>query len=65
MVTPKTEFEVNRTLEGNPKSKKARAYKAPKQGVRQSEFPVSEHGMNQESEQNKYSRPPKGARKHQ
>lgn len=35
-----------------------------KRAARQSEFPVSEHGMNQESSQNKHNHPPKGAPKH-
>ncbi|MBW8708888.1 MAG: hypothetical protein JF627_06430 [Alphaproteobacteria bacterium] len=32
--------------------------------ARQSEFAVSEHGMNQESEHNKHNHAPKGAPKH-
>ena len=32
--------------------------------ARESEFPVSQHGMNQESDQAKHNRPPKGAPKH-
>jgi hypothetical protein len=38
--------------------------KRAKREARQSEFPVSEHGMNQESSQNKHNHPPKGAPKH-
>jgi hypothetical protein len=33
--------------------------------VRKSELPVSRHGMNQESDQAKHNRPPKGAPKHE
>ena len=33
-------------------------------GARQSEFAVSQHGMNQESDHNKHNRPAKGAPKH-
>jgi hypothetical protein len=36
----------------------------PDASARQSEFAVSQHGMNQESEHNKHNRPPKGAPKH-
>jgi hypothetical protein len=36
----------------------------PDPSVRQSEFSVSQHGMNQESEHNKHNRAPKGASKH-
>jgi hypothetical protein len=36
----------------------------PDESARQSEFAVSEHGMNQESEHNKHNHPPKGAPKH-
>jgi hypothetical protein len=36
----------------------------PKRAKRRSEFSVSEHGMNQESEHNKHNRPAKGAKKH-
>jgi hypothetical protein len=36
----------------------------PKRDIRQSEFPVSHQGMNQESEHNKHNHPKKGARKH-
>lgn len=32
--------------------------------ARHSEMPVSEHGMNQESDQNKHNQPAKGAPKH-
>ena len=32
--------------------------------ARESEFPVSRQGMNQESDQNKHNHPPKGAPKH-
>ena len=32
-------------------------------GARQSEFPVSEHGMNQESDQAKHNRPFEGAKR--
>jgi hypothetical protein len=37
---------------------------SPDKSARQSEFAVSEHGMNQESEHNKHNHPPKGAPKH-
>ena len=37
---------------------------APDRAARQSEMPVSLHGMNQESGQNKHNRPAKGASKH-
>jgi hypothetical protein len=33
-------------------------------GARQSEFPVSRQGMNQESEHNKHNHPEQGAPKH-
>jgi hypothetical protein len=36
----------------------------PDRAARQSEMPVSRHGMNQESDQAKHNRPPKGAPKH-
>lgn len=36
----------------------------PDRAARQSEMPVSRHGMNQESSQNKHNRPDKGAPKH-
>jgi len=36
----------------------------PKRAARDSEFPVSARGMNQESEHNKHNREPKGAPKH-
>ena len=36
----------------------------PDASARQSEFTVSQHGMNQESEHNKHNRAPKGASKH-
>ena len=36
----------------------------PLRGLRQSEFPVSQHGMNQESEHNKHNNAHKGAAKH-
>ena len=45
---------------GNPQSGIAK----PNASARQSEFAVSQHGMNQESEHNKHNRPPKGAPKH-
>lgn len=32
--------------------------------ARHSDLPVSQHGMNQESDQAKHNRPPKGAPKH-
>ena len=38
--------------------------KHARRDARQSEFPVSERGMNQESDQNKHNNPPKGAPKH-
>ena len=37
---------------------------APDRAARESEFPVSERGMNQESEHNKHNHPAKGAAKH-
>jgi hypothetical protein len=45
----------------NPDKLKVRAADA---AARQSEFAVSEHGMNQESEHNKHNHPAKGAGKH-
>lgn len=36
----------------------------PNRSARESEFSVSRHGMNQESDQAKHNRPPKGAPKH-
>ena len=36
----------------------------PNPAVRQSDLPVSMHGMHQESSQNKHNRPAKGAPKH-
>ena len=45
----------------NPESLKLRTADA---SARQSEFEVSEHGMNQESEHNKHNHPAKGAPKH-
>ena len=36
----------------------------PKREARDSEFPVSARGMNQESSHNKHNREPKGAPKH-
>jgi hypothetical protein len=36
----------------------------PRRDARDSEFPVSSHGMNQESSHNKHNRQPKGAPKH-
>ena len=36
----------------------------PDRAARQSEMPVSQHGMNQESSQNKHNRPAQGASKH-
>ena len=36
----------------------------PDRAARQSEMPISRHGMNQESSQNKHNRPAKGAPKH-
>jgi hypothetical protein len=53
--------ERNRQLDEKPAAPKPRA---ADRAARQSEFPVSEHGMNQESEHNKHNRPAKGAPKH-
>lgn len=50
--------ERNRQLDG------AGSEHRPKRSARQSEMPVSQHGMNQESSQNKHNHPPKGAPKH-
>jgi len=36
----------------------------PDRSARESEFPVSQRGMNQESDQNKHNHPAKGASKH-
>lgn len=52
--------ERNRQLD-QPAAEKPHA---PDRTARQSEFPVSGHGMNQESEHNKHNRPAKGAAKH-
>jgi hypothetical protein len=38
--------------------------RSPDKSVRQSEFAVSGHGMNQESQHNKHNHSPKGAPKH-
>lgn len=38
--------------------------RTPDKSARQSEFAVSEHGMNQESDHNKHNHAPKGASKH-
>jgi hypothetical protein len=52
--------ERNRQLDGAGGEQPHRA----KRAARQSEMPVSRHGMNQESSQNKHNRPAKGASKH-
>jgi len=46
-----------------PQSAQERPH-TPNRAVRQSEMPVSQHGMNQESNQSKHNRPAKGAPKH-
>jgi len=55
---------VERKSSSAPDADSVRQAHQPKAGVRESEFPVSAHGMNQESAHNKHNRQPKGARKH-
>ena len=68
MQGPKTHEQFTRNLERKPdvdegdSTAKAK-HPAPGKG-RQSEFPVSRQGMNQESEHNKHNHPAKGAPKH-
>ena len=62
----KSDEQFHRTLERKPGIDSPPPRPAPvlRPGARQSEFAVSEHGMNQESDQAKHNRPPKGAHKH-
>ena len=76
MQGPKTHEQQLRTLEKKPDvpdrrqtemaleraEDNSRLQRRP--AARESEFPVSRSGMNQESEHNKHNRTPKGAAKH-
>ncbi|HEX3487557.1 MAG TPA: hypothetical protein VHT51_21045 [Micropepsaceae bacterium] len=63
----KTHEQFTRNLERKPGIDDPIAPPKPKQpdrGARESELPVSQRGMNQESEHNKHNNPPQGAAKH-
>jgi hypothetical protein len=61
----RTQEQSRRNLARKPDSPNGPAkQKRPERQMRQSEFPVSRRGMNQESDHNKHNHPPKGARKH-
>lgn len=69
MSGTKTHQEFIRTVERKPDSSASdagpgQAPHPPRRNARDSEFPVSVHGMNQESAHNKHNREPKGAPKH-
>jgi hypothetical protein len=60
----KSDEQFPRNLERKPGMDSPPPRPVPRPGARQSEFAVSEHGMNQESDQAKHNRPAKGADKH-
>jgi len=69
MSGTKTHQEFIRTVERKPDSSASetgsgQGPRSPRRDARDSEFPVSTHGMNQESSHNKHNREPKGAPKH-
>jgi len=68
MQGPKTHEQFTRNLERKPdvdaSAKPAQGKQPYADKGRQSEFPVSRQGMNQESEHNKHNHPPKGGQKH-
>lgn len=64
MAGPKTHEQFTRNIERKPDLETPHSERKPPKpdrGVRDSEFPVSEQGMNQESEHNKHNHPRKGA----
>jgi hypothetical protein len=71
MQGPKTHEQFTRNLERKPDIGSPADAAKPKhpdtekpEKTRQSEFPVSRGGMNQESDHNKHNRPSRGAPKH-
>ncbi len=67
MQGPKTHEQFTRNLERKPDvdagANPAKAKQPDKDKPRQSEFPVTRQGMNQESDHNKHNNPPRGADK--
>jgi hypothetical protein len=68
MQGPKTHEQFTRNLERKPdvegRAKPAKPKQPDEDEPRQSEFPVSRQGMNQESDHNKHNNPSRGAPKH-
>ena len=68
MAGRKTHEQFTRNLERKPDVdgpiEPAKAKQPTTKNTRQSEFPVSRQGMNQESEHNKHNKPAQGAQKH-
>ena len=66
MSGTKAHQEFIRTVErrSGPSATDSAQGHQPRRQARDSEFPVSAHGMNQESSHNKHNREPKGAAKH-
>lgn len=69
MSGTKAHQEFIRTVERKsgpsaPDSNGAQPAHQPRRDARESEYPVSARGMNQESEHNKHNHRPKGAPKH-
>jgi hypothetical protein len=69
MQGPKTREQQKRILERKPDVERNRpadsAQTIRNRGARQSEFPISQHGMNQESEHNKHNDPGQSGHKPQ